>query len=251
MAKSSTSTTSPAPSPTAANHLTLHDLAIVVLACQLQPISRVRFAKTIYFVHKHLVRHHLMNADAIKYLRLPLGPVPQGFADLVRPHSGIVTQKNPNINLFYEIEEYLLTDQAKTKLSDAQIAIRSSVEKTLSLLQPHSTTALVEASRDPSWLAHANGEVYQITPVDLKNLFPYPQVQLKLHLKSRNANEIGALQANLLRGMLSDIVKESTDLEYPDSTSNLVQARPKPLSPAFLRHLLELLTKTDPKKPQE
>lgn len=220
MAKSSASATN-RPS------LTLHDLAVVILACHLHPLSRVRFAKTIYFVHKELVRRQLMQLDDLKYLRLPLGPVPEGFTTLTRPHSGIITQKNPHINLFYEIEEYLLADHAKTQLSPTQIAARTSVEKTLALLQPHSTTALVEASRDPSWHAHANGELYQITAADLKNPFPYPRILLKLHFKSRIPNELGALQANLLRGMLSDIVKESTDLEYPDAPSQKGAKKPQ------------------------
>lgn len=220
MAKSSASATN-RPS------LTLHDLAVVILACHLHPLSRVRFAKTIYFVHKELVRRQLMQLDDLKYLRLPLGPVPEGFTTLTRPHSGIITQKNPHINLFYEIEEYLLADHAKTQLSATQITVRTSVEKTLALLQPHSTTALVEASRDPSWHAHANGELYQITAADLKNPFPYPRILLKLHFKSRIPNELGALQANLLRGMLSDIVKESTDLEYPDASSQKDAKKPQ------------------------
>ena len=48
-------------------------------------------------------------------------------------------------------------------------------------------------------------------------MFPFPQIRIKIRIKRKKpSSQAGALQANLLRGMLKDIVQESTDLEYPD-----------------------------------
>lgn len=200
----------------------LHDLATTILLLNHGPISRVRFSRTIYFVHKELVRKKLMQLDDIAYLRLPLGPVPEGFMTLAIDLPNIIVQPIASPTLSYEAEEFALSDTEKSLDSTSQNPqqLYHVVEKTLAALKTHSTSELVAASHDQSWLAHANGERYFLTTTDLKNTFPFITISLRFRIKRPANNEIGLLQATLLRGMLNDIVRESTDLEYPDEPSN-------------------------------
>lgn len=197
--------------------MNLHELASAILFLNQQPISRVRFSRTIYFVHKELIRKKLMRAEDIPYVRLPLGPVPEGFTALALGNTNISVRPIHSPGLSYEAEEFIFTaDQALQGEPDHQEAIRRAISKTLIALSTHPTSELVAASHDLSWRTHANGERYFLTSADLKNTFPFTPILLRIRLKRPVNNEIGLLQATLLRGMLNDIVRESTDLEYPD-----------------------------------
>lgn len=197
--------------------MNLQELARLILTVNARPLNRIRFAKTIYFVHKELIRKGIMHSEDIAYIRSPLGPVPEGFLALaLSPY--ILLQKT-NALLSFEAEEYLInphhTESGPPLASYTRL--QPLVKKTLDLLETHPTASLVEASHDPSWLNHPNGARYFIKPTDLKNTFPYAQIRIKIRIKRKKPNnQTGALQANLLRGMLHDIVQESTDLEYPD-----------------------------------
>lgn len=195
----------------------LYDLASLILYLNHEPISRLRFARTIYFVHKQLIRKKLMHPEDIAYLRLPLGPVPEGFMTLTFDHSGISVRPISSSILSYEAEEFVFSGSTgELILRDGHESLYHVIEKTLAALKVHSTSELVAASHDHSWLTHANGERYFLTAADLKNTFPFIAISLRFRLKRPTNNEIGLLQATLLRGMLNDIVRESTDLEYPD-----------------------------------
>lgn len=199
--------------------MTLQHLTQLILSLNQAPLTHIRLTKAIYFVHKELVRKKLMQLSDISYIRLPLGPTPQGFPEIIA-HPDITIEHRPS-NLLYETKLYRL--QQSTPPADLPSSTVNIVQKLLKLLETYPTLELVRASQDPSWSAHLNGEIYQLTPADLKNTFPLTPFRLKIHIKtSAHLNEIGALQATLLRGMLNDIVKESTDLEYPDEegTSN-------------------------------
>jgi len=193
--------------------MNLEQLTELVLELNEAPLTRIRLTKAIYFVHKELARKKLMKLEDITYIRLPLGPAPDKLPEIILNHPDIIIQDAPT-NLLYENKIYSLEKQGTTEGIRAEVA--STVQKTLKLLQSCRTPELVQASQDPSWTTHANGEKYHITPADLKNQFPNTGLRLKIHIKPP-ANEIGALQATLLRGMLADIVKESTDLEYPNA----------------------------------
>lgn len=196
--------------------MNLEQLTILVLSLSETPLTRIRLAKTLYFVHKELVHKKLMTFQDISYIRLPLGPAPEGLSGLLDAHPDILAQDSP-VNLLYDNKTYTLKATEKSPNFDPKII--SYVQKILKLLDNYRTPELVHASQeDPSWLAHLNGERYQFTSADLKNPFPNPQLRLKIHIKT-TPNDIGALQATLLRGMLADIVKESTDLEYPDQAT--------------------------------
>ena len=51
--------------------MNLYELSKAILAVSQQPIDRVRFTKTIYFIHKELIRKGQMKPEDIPYLRLP------------------------------------------------------------------------------------------------------------------------------------------------------------------------------------
>lgn len=214
----------------------LYDLASLILILNHGPISRIRFSRTIYFVHKELTRKKLMRIDDIAYLRLPLGPVPEGYMTLASDHPDIVIRPIAGSGLSYEAEEFTLPDEPKSVDGSPnaehaeQQQIQRIIQRTLLALQTHPTSELVSASHDQSWTYHKNGERYFLTPADLKNTFPFLNITLRFRLKRPTNNEIGLLQATLLRGMLNDIVRESTDLEYPDeikSTTDNNQVTPK------------------------
>lgn len=211
--------------------MTLYEISRSILLLNHAPISKIRLARMVYFVHKDLVRKKLMQIDEIAYIRSPLGPIPEGFLDLPKEHPGITSQRNPDANLSYANEEYTVpSGDAETESTNLEQYrdVLSAIERVLKALRGIPTPELIRAShRDPSWIAHDNGDIYNITAADLKNTFPFstlPAIRIKVHF-SRSTPEIGAIQANLLRGMISDIVKESTDLEYPDDPKT--SAKPK------------------------
>ncbi len=181
-------------------------LAKNILALEKSSLSKVRFAKTIYFVHKELIRNNLANKEDFKYIRMPLGPVPDGFMQLTSIDNEIKSERVKNIRLAYESIEY--STEAEFKGSDEE---RNVIEKTLKTLRDHNTSSLVNASHeDSSWKENKNGVLYYVTDLDMKN-------DLSMLCAAVNANnDSDNMQASLVRGMLQDIVSESTGLEYPD-----------------------------------
>lgn len=222
--------------------MTLYELARTILLLNRHPISKVRFARTIYFTHKELVRKKFMKIEDIAYIRSPLGPIPDGFLSLARDYAEITIKHNPSAGLSYAAEEYTINPDARsdeeTSMLEQYRDILAAVERTLTALQPYTTPQLVDISHyEPSWLEHSNGEIYYLSTADLKETFPFSPFspkQLKIRLVRTNNNKAGALQATLLKGMIADIVKESTDLEYPDDKNTSKPPR-KPLNRPFLR----------------
>lgn len=206
--------------------MNFHELAITILLLNHGPISKVRFARTIYFVHKELIRKGIMKSEDIAYIRSPLGPVPEGFMRLAIDIPSIISQKISSSLLSYESEEYAMNDLVD-KLPEQHREVAAVIEKVLDMLKLRTTPELVEASHDPSWRLHRNGARYFISAADLRNIFPFPQIRIRIKIKRPASNEIGALQATLVRGMISDIVKESTDLEYPDQPPEIQLTPPK------------------------
>ncbi len=205
------------------------DLARIILLLIGKPVSKVRLARLIYFAHKDLIRKKLLTSNDILYIRSPLGPIPDGYTTLIMESSDIIAQKNTSSNLSYAAEDYTVSEQAlesEATLLEQYREMLGVIEKTLKILHPYTTPELIRISHnEPSWLAHRNGEIYQISPQDLKLAFPEQRpLHLKINLMPINdkakaeVNKIGAMQAHLLRGMIADIVKESTDLEYPDDS---------------------------------
>lgn len=237
--------------------MTLSELATTILSLSPTPISKLRFARVIYFVHKELIRKGLMRTDDILYRRAPLGPVPEHLQQLPHLYDAIVVQKSDSA-LSYADEEFTISNESRqnqeTETLEQYRDILKIVDRTLKALSNYTTPEIIEASHDPSWQQHYNGAIYTITPADLKNSFPFTLIRLKSRSKP-NPNTLGQIQANLLRGMISDIVKESTDLEYPDDpTTNQPTPHQPPRSitikifPVIPKKYLDLL-KNRSKKP--
>ena len=231
--------------------MTLYHISSAILSLSPTPISKIRFTRVVYFVHKELVRKGFMQLDDISYLRSPLGPVPDGLPQLAHNYAEIMLQKSSTEQLSYADEEFFLQPNDSSKDETAFLEqyrdVLKVIDQTLRALALRRTPELIEASHDPSWQANRNGSVYTITKTDLKNTFPFAKtLKIRFHTKI-NPNEIGQIQANLLKGMLNDIVRESTDLEYPDMMpSQIYTENSSKTLKSYLNFLKKLLAKTSP-----
>ncbi|MBD3365818.1 DUF4065 domain-containing protein [candidate division WWE3 bacterium] len=173
-------------------------------------ISKVNFAKTIYLVHKYLCQNKKSKNTAIKYIRMPLGPVPKGFMDLHNHNKNIkVSIRNTENDLLYNTENYSIENREIEHFAkDTELEIK----KLAKALQRFPTSKLVDYThKEPSWKKRKNGEEYFIQKEDLKRKLPNVRGR-----KRQKTKENSRIQAQLLEGLLEDIVTESTKLEYPD-----------------------------------
>lgn len=190
----------------------LYHLSKVILSIKANGISKVRFAKIIYFVHKELIRINALTANDIKYIRMPLGPVPDGFMTLTVEHDDIIKKSSPS-GLSYNSETYMLKRKFAL-LPKPKNELYVDIKKILLALDEVSTSDLIESSHhEPSWINHSNGQIFSITSKDLKNGLPVTKIGSNAFLENQK------IQASLVKGMIEDIVNESTDLEYPTDGS--------------------------------
>jgi uncharacterized phage-associated protein len=181
-------------------------LAKQILLATPNGLSKVRFAKLIYFVHKALVQKNLVAADELSFIRMPLGPVPVGFMELTNDDSIRVDRSQSGLS--YNAHVYKLKDNQSVTPG----IYYSAIESALAEFRPFSTSQLVEEShKEPSWLENRNGDEYLISNDDL--FIPTPIASMSRY--SDESLEKQHLQAQLLTGMLDEIVEESTGLEYP------------------------------------
>lgn len=193
--------------------MNLCDIAKIILVVENRSVSKVRFAKTIYFVHKELIRCGMMKREDIAYIRMPLGPVPVGFMTLADDCKDIRVDKADSDGLAYDTENYSIV---KRRFGSAGAfksnSLRTAVEKVLVLVRPKRTSELVEISHEePSWKNKTNGQRFFISDADMEN-----KLVGNSHLSDEYQGEQESMQASLIRGMIDDIVDESTSLEYPD-----------------------------------
>lgn len=184
----------------------LYTLAKDVLLHETNGISKVRFAKILYFIHKELIRVGEVASDELSFIRMPLGPVPYGFMDLgLSKHIDVLIADKAALS--YNTQIYKLKKAEKVKPSEYYPV----VERVLNALHAFNTSQLVEISHlDPSWVKAKNGDDYYITKEDLSNNLPKNNApKLSKELDAQR------LQASLVSGMIDDIVEESTSLEYP------------------------------------
>ena len=168
-------------------------------------LSKVRFAKTIYFVHKELIRNNLLDRKSFQYIRMPLGPVPAGFMEITLSCPEITSEKE-NTGLAYATEKF-----TTTAVFDGTEKERQVISGTLNTLRKFQTSNLVDTShRDPSWINHKNSEQYYISEDDMEN-----NLSILEQFSTSAIDEKDNMQASLVRGMMNDIVSESTKLEYP------------------------------------
>ena len=187
----------------------LRQLAKEVLFNTPGGLTKVRFAKILYFVHKGLIKENLASSSDLKFIRMPLGPVPVGFKELGEDRDIKVTdiKKTP---LSYDIQLYTLVH--KNHYLDKKTG--EVVTKIVDNLKLLPTSYLVEeAHKDPSWIQHINGDEYFIDQDDLNLELPMG----KASTSADPSKDAFRLQAKLVKGMLDEIVEESTSLEYPEN----------------------------------
>jgi len=183
----------------------LKSLAEQILSATGHGVSKVRFAKTIYYVHKALVKKGLAHVTDLQFIRMPLGPVPVGFMELSKESNIDVSSKENE--LAYNTEFYKLKSLSE-KVPKKNVEVISAVTRRLNRI---STSTLVALShKEPSWLHHHNGDTYSLSEDDLKRVLTTPPPQ-----DVDESRDSQLLQARLLAGMLDEIVEESTSLEYP------------------------------------
>jgi hypothetical protein len=172
-------------------------------------LTKVRFAKILYFVHKGLVNKNLSSFDDLKFIRMPLGPVPVGFKDLVEDEDIQVTdvKKTP---LSYDMQLYMLIRSGHYLNDNASEVVRSVVDN---LKQLPTSYLVEEAHKDPSWINHVNGDEYFIGQDDLNLGLPSGRA----NTPQDPSEDAFRLQAKLVEGMLDEIVEENTSLEYPEN----------------------------------
>jgi hypothetical protein len=189
--------------------MNLKQLATLILSIEKPGLSKVRFAKTIYYVHKELVRAGVMTTEDINYIRMPLGPVPDGFMQLTENQDDIVTE-TIKTGLSYNSLNYRLRRRRFFSPRVRRNEIFNGIDAIVKNLHDVSTGVLVEKSHEESsWINHKNGQIYSISSRDMRNPLPVKQKGISQILENQK------IQASLVDGMLEDIVSESTDLEYP------------------------------------
>lgn len=184
----------------------LSKLSKIVLTAQKDGISKVRFAKTIYFVHKFLIRDNQASREDLKFIRMPLGPVPVGFKQL-STETDIEVSQSLTSGLAYNMQMYTLKKGSRID----SVRNEEKLTKFIETLRVLRTSDLVEIShKEPSWMQHVNGDEYFLSVKDLQK--PFPKTGVSTFTAEIDEQR---LQARLLEGMLEDIVEESTSLEYP------------------------------------
>lgn len=169
-------------------------------------LSKVYFAKLIYFVHKGLVQKGLSKKEDLAFIRMPLGPVPVGFNRITEDRD--IETREEDTGLIYNKQIYCLSKENSIKIKDERHDTIKIIVNDLSKL---STSELVEYSHcESSWQKHENSEKYYLDDNDLKK--PLPREGKRA---SNPKLDDQKLQALLLSGMIDEIVDDSTSLEYP------------------------------------
>lgn len=184
----------------------LKQLAINILLRSKSSLPKVRFAKVIYFVFKYTVNHDDNSSRDLEFVRMPLGPVPVGFMELINDDDFVVEETTTG--LMYNRQSYYLSNKNSHLIQNYSF----DMDKLISKIEHFRTNELVELShQDSSWKSHSNGQEYFINDEDIKLLLPRKS---KLSVSSEVDDQL--VQARLVAGMESDAIIDSTLLEYPD-----------------------------------
>jgi len=100
----------------------LHLLAKQILKLTPEGITKVRFAKILYFTHKGLVQEKLSSIKDMEFIRMPLGPVPVGFKGLAEDKE-IKIDEVATSPLVYDKQLYTLNDEYYIGVDDLKIAL--------------------------------------------------------------------------------------------------------------------------------
>lgn len=184
----------------------LNLLSKQILLVKSEGITKVRYAKMIYLIFKGLVQGNILSSNELKFIRMPLGPVPDGFMDLYLDKDIILSEAQTGLS--YNKQIYSLKN---TNIEP--VSYFAEITKIINKIDILSTSSLVEYTHsEPSWKTYPNGATYYIEDKDLARSLP--------HDGSKSPNDPERdnqlLQAYLIDGMIKEIVDESTALEYPD-----------------------------------
>lgn len=176
-----------------------------VLAVSSKPISKVRLAKMVYFSFKELVLAGYYQLDDLAFIRMPLGPVPCDFYDILLTDDDIEIT-TANVGLSYNRESYSLKPGVRVNSP-----YLSFLRQIVSQLDQYPTSSLVEISHnDSSWLGKTNGATYFVSKSDLAHF-----KGMKI-MKLLDGIDDQLIQSKLVKGMKEEIVKDSSALEFPD-----------------------------------
>ncbi|KKR32122.1 MAG: hypothetical protein UT63_C0051G0004 [Candidatus Gottesmanbacteria bacterium GW2011_GWC2_39_8] len=182
-----------------------------ILAVSSKPIPKVRLAKMVYFAFKELVIDNYYNYQDLEFIRMPLGPVPADFSEVLQGDEDILVNIT-DVGLSYNRENYSLKTGVKIEKSNYYDLLREIVEK----ISSYPTSSLIEISHsDYSWINNNNGDKYFISPQDL--------IHFKgLSVTSGIENEMDdqLIQSKLVKGMKEEMVKDNSALEFPDYYSD-------------------------------
>ena len=181
----------------------LFSLAKQILNVNNESVPKVRFAKLIYLTHKGLVQSSSELNESLKFVRMPLGPVPFGFDVLLDDKN--ICMETQSIGLTYNRESYSL--KAELKKNKLFYLIKDIVNN----LRTVNTSDLIEYThQEPSWMKYPNGHEYYIENDDLKRKLPHASEEIDRQMDEQRT------QGLLIKGMIDEIVAESTALEYPE-----------------------------------
>ena len=175
-----------------------------ILLANKDGVSKVKLAKMIYFVHKGLVQKKLAKSEDLKFIRMPLGPVPVGFQELSKDSEIRISEENNALEFNKQL--YTLDQADKSLLKNNYEVVESLVDGLKSL----STSTLVGHSHnEPSWKKLRNGTEYFLGSEDISRPLPKRSDKAVSNLEDQK------LQSKLVSGLTDDIVEESSKLEYP------------------------------------
>lgn len=191
------------------NNKYLFELAQQILVSSGQGLSKVRFAKTIYYVHKALVLKGFSKSEDLRFVRMPLGPVPVGFKDLTtNSHIGIKKEKN---GLTYNAEIYFAKDSSLQRNNESSPRLKLLEKISRKMLDIPTSVLVAHSHSEPSWVNNRNGAEFALSLNDLRRGLPLAGKGKVLNPEVDEQH----LQAQLLNGMVDEMVDETTALEYP------------------------------------
>lgn len=170
-------------------------------------LPKVRLAKYIYLSHKRLVNDELVGNKDLKFIRMPLGPVPVGFKEL--KGKAFVEVTVDSVGLSYNREKYSLKD---SEIPIDGTGIFTAVKEVVNVLDKLRTSTIIEYThKEKGWKDHKNGEEFYIDEEDLKRRNPKDDNSEK----NASAEEM-QIQSLLIEGNIEEIASENTALEYPE-----------------------------------
>ncbi len=186
------------------NNITLK-LTKEILAVSNKPIPKVRLAKMVYFSFKELVMEGYYQVEDLAFIRMPLGPVPCDFYEILSTDTDIAITTT-NLGLSYNRENYSLKPGVRIESPYHSLLIRI-----INQLDEYPTSLLVETSHsDSSWLNNNNGDIYHVSKHDLTHLKGIKNTKFSEEIDNQ------LIQSKLVKGMREEIVKDSSALEFPD-----------------------------------